>query len=86
MDIVDACNLEIKRKFVPEFPTQLILTPQLQFRTPNVTKTLKPFASVKTGEANQNQSVPNQLAVCNSFVYATCRDALNGIIFIERKS
>ena len=76
-DTIDAANSDLKRKFMPESqPSQSMLTPQLQFRT-------APVVVGKSIKATLNPlgvatSLPNsQLVVCNSFVYATCRDALN---------
>ena len=69
-DTVDVGDSDIKRKFFNESSK----TPQLQFRTPVIGKPTKLFAQ-KT--ENQTQTFSNQLVICNSFVYATCRDALN---------
>jgi hypothetical protein len=89
-DAIDG-NIDVKRTCpaVSHF-----LTPQLQFRTPIVNKTVnKLFPSKQASESNfnPNHGVPNQLVICNSFVYATCRDALNEDLnskrfFIYRKT
>ena len=74
-------NSDIKRKFVQDTCVSQFLTPQhVQFRTPIISKSVnKLFATKQMTESylNQNQGLPNQLIICNSFVYATCRDALN---------
>lgn len=74
-------NSDIKRKFVLDTCVSQFLTPQhAQFRTPIISKSVnKLFATKQMTESNlnQNQGLPNQLIICNSFVYATCRDALN---------
>jgi len=76
MDAIDG-NIDVKRTCAA---ASHFLTPQLQFRTPIVSKTVnKLFTSKQASESNfnPNQGAPNQLVICNSFVYATCRDALN---------
>ena len=79
-DITDE-NSDVKRKSVQESHVTQFMTPQqLQFRTPLISKSVSKLFTTKQmadSSLNQNQGPPNQLAICNSFVYATCRDALN---------
>ena len=92
MDQVDHGSTanETKRKCVT---IALDQTPQIHHHTPHIKHQRTPIAfplssriksydstnslSSSVSNANQNGNMGNQLVICNSFVYATCRDALN---------